>query len=494
MLTSIDLVVLVAYLTLVVVLGLWFARASGQTDEFMAAGRSLPGWAIGLSMFGSYISSISFLANPGNAYGGNWNRFVFSLATPIAAAVAVRWFVPFYRRQGEISAYEHLEHRFGQWARTYAVVCFLLTQVARMATVFYLLALAVAPLTGWRVELTILLTGTLITVYTLCGGIRAVVWVGVLQSIVLLAGPIICILVLLSKTPGGLAGIIETGAAEGKFSLGSFGTSLREPTFWVVLIYGLVINVGNFAVDQSYIQRYITARSDREAAKAVWITALLYVPVAGVFFFIGTALFVFYSAQPELLGSVAKADEVFPRFIATQLPLGCAGLVVAAIFAASMDSNLNSMATLTLCDLYKRYLRPSAGERESMHVLRLSTFAWGAICTAAAVAMTQVASVLDAWWELAGIFSGGVLGLFLLGMISRAGNAAALTAVLVGVLAIVWMTLSTTERWPDQLSHLRNPMHTLMTTVVGTLAILLVGLLLIRWRKKPGNQLAPPDE
>jgi SSS family solute:Na+ symporter len=445
-------------------------------------------------MFGSYISSISFLANPGSAYAGNWNSFAFSLATPIAAAVAVRWFVPFYRRQSEISAYEHLERRFGQWARTYAVACFLLTQVARMATVFYLLALAVAPLTGWRVESTILLTGALITVYTLCGGMRAVVWVGVLQSFVLLAGPAICILVLMSKAPGGLSGIIETGAGEGKFSLGSFGTSLAEPTFWVVFIYGLVINVGNFAVDQSYVQRYMTARSDREAAKGVWITALLYVPVAGVFFFIGTALFVFYSAQPGLLGSVAKADEVFPRFIATQLPLGCAGLVVAAIFAASMDSNLNSMATLTLCDLYKRYLRPAAGERESMHVLRLSTFAWGAICTGAALAMIQVASVLDAWWKLAGIFSGGMLGLFLLGMISRAGNAAAITAVFVGVLGIVWMTLSTADRWPDGLSHLRNPMHSYMTTVVGTLTILLIGLLLAIRRKTAANRPAPPDQ
>ena len=484
MLNTIDLVVLVGYLAIVVGLGFWFARTSGQTDEFMAAGHSLPGWAIGLSMFGSYISSISFLANPGKAYEGNWNPFVFSLATPIAAAIAVRWFVPFYRRQGEISAYEHLEHRFGRWARTYAVICFLLTQVARMATVFYLLALAVAPLTSWRVESTILLTGTLITVYTLCGGIRAVVWVGVLQSMVLLAGPIICILVLLSKTPGGLAGIIETGAAHGKFNLGSFGTSLAEPTFWVVFIYGLVINVGNFAVDQSYVQRYMTARSDREAAKGVWITALLYVPVAGVFFFIGTALFVFYSAQPELLGAVSKADLVFPRFIATQLPVGCAGLVVAAIFAASMDSNLNSMATLTLCDIYKRYLRPSAGERESMNVLRLSTFGWGAICTGAALAMTQVASVLDAWWELAGIFSGGMLGLFILGMISRAGNAAATCAVLIGVLVIVWMSLSPTKNWPESLSHLSNPMHSFMTTVVGTLTILLVGLFLSTGSKR----------
>jgi SSS family solute:Na+ symporter len=284
---------------------------------------------------------------------------------------------------------------------------------------------------------------------------------------------------LLLKTPGGLAEIVRTGVATDKFSLGSFGSSLAgpDPTFWVVFMYGLVINLGNFAIDQSYVQRYITARNDREAAKSVWITALLYVPVAAVFFFIGTALFVFYGAQPELLGST-KADQVFPHFIATQLPIGCAGIVVAAIFAAAMDSNLNSMATLTLCDLYKRYLRPAAGERESMHVLRLSTLAWGAIGTGTALAMIEAKSVLDAWWELAGIFSGGMLGLFLLGLISRANNAAAATAVLIGVLVILWMWLSTTNYWPESLSHLRNPTHGFMTSVVGTLVILLVGLLL----------------
>src|SRR5262245_10580867 len=203
MLHSADLVVLVVYLIVVVGLGLWFARRSRDTEAFMAADRSLPGWAIGLSMFGSYISSISFLANPGNAYAKNWNGFVFSLATPLAAAVAVRWFVPFYRGTGEVSAYEHLEQRFGPWARTYAVICFLLTQMARTGTVVFLLAIAVAPLTGWKVPTTIALVGTLMTVYTMAGGIQAVVWVGVLQSLVLILGPLVCVAAILAKTPGG---------------------------------------------------------------------------------------------------------------------------------------------------------------------------------------------------------------------------------------------------------------------------------------------------
>ena len=175
--TSLDWFILLGYLVTTVAVGLCFHRG-GSVEGFTAANRSLPGWAIGLSMFGSYISSISFLANPGTAYASNWNAFVFSLATPIAAAIAVRWFVPFYRRIGAVSAYEHLEHRFGAWARTYAVVCFLLVQMARMGTVVYLLALAMAPITGWEVQKTILVAGSVMTLYTVLGGIRAVVWTG----------------------------------------------------------------------------------------------------------------------------------------------------------------------------------------------------------------------------------------------------------------------------------------------------------------------------
>jgi SSS family solute:Na+ symporter len=481
---NLDIIVLLAYLVAVVGVGLWFARRSTNTAEYTAAGRSLPGWAIGLSMFGSYISSISFLANPGKAYASNWNAFAFTLATPIGAAIAVRWFVPFYRRSGAVSAYEHLEHRFGLWARTYAVVCFLLYQMARMGTVIYLLATAVAPLTGWPVPTTIVLTGVLMTVYTLAGGIKAVVWTGTLQSIVLIAGTAVCVVVLLTGIPGGPATTVTTGVADGKFSLGSFGTSLYQPTFWVVFVFGLVTHLTNFGVDQSYVQRYITARDDREAAKSVWITTLMYVPVAGVFFFIGTGLYVYYGQRPDLLVPSGAPDKVFPHFIATRLPAGMAGLVVAAIFAASMDSNLNSMATLTLLDLYKRYLRPAASERESMKVLHVSTAIWGALSIGVGLALMQVHTALDAWWNLAGVFSGGVLGLFLLGLVSRRTNkAAAAAAVAAGAIVIVWMSLPSLFEVPNAI---RNPLHANMTIVVGTATIFAVGIIL--------SQLMPPEK
>ncbi len=476
-LSTIDLTIIVAYLAVVVGLGLWLGRNRTTTDEFMAAGRSLPGWAIGLSMFGSYISSISFLANPGKAYDTNWNFFAFSLATPIAAAIAVRWFVPFYRRTGEVSAYEHLEHRFGPWARTYAVVCFLLVQMARTGTIVYLLALAISPLTGWNVVTTIVLTGVVMTAYTFLGGIVAVVWTGVLQSAVLVAGTLICLFSVVFAVPGGFGEIVRVGTAEGKFSLGGFGSSLTDSTFWVVLVYGLAINVGNFATDQSYVQRYITARSDREARKSVWLTALLYVPSAAIFFFIGTGLFVFYRQQPELLGSIAKPDEVLPVFISHELAGGMAGLVIAAIFAASMDSNLNSMATLTYCDLYQRYWNPTASEREAMFVLRAATVGWGVICTCVALAMTRAETILDVWWQLAGIFSSGILGLFLLGFISRrVGSRLAAFSVALGVAVILWATLSQTDHWPTQWDVIRNPFNNLLTIVLGTITILALGL------------------
>ena len=197
-----DLVVLLVYMAGVFALGCWFARKSGKPKEFMAAGRSLPGWAVGLSIFGTYVSSIGFLGNTGKAYGGNWNSWVFGLSLPIAAIIAVRWFIPLYRSGNEISAYYHLEKRFGPWARTYALACYLLSQLARIGTILYLVALALSPLTGWDIKVIILVTGALVTVYTLLGGIEAVIWTDVAQSFVLIAGTFLCMAVVNGNAGG----------------------------------------------------------------------------------------------------------------------------------------------------------------------------------------------------------------------------------------------------------------------------------------------------
>jgi solute:Na+ symporter, SSS family len=510
-LSLIDISVLLVYLAAVVGFGCWFVRKSGTTSEFMAAGGALPGWAVGLSIFGTYLSSNTFLGVPGKAFGTNWNAFVFSLSLPLSAYLAVKYFVPFYRHGNEISAYHHLEKRFGAWARTYVVVCYLLTQVARMGSILFGVGLGLKALTGWPIESIILVTGALVTLYTLLGGIEAVIWTDVVQSLVLMVGAIAIALVLLFDMPEGPRQTFEIASAADKFSLGEWNMDFTSSTVIVVFLYGLFTNLTNFGIDQSFVQRYHTARDARAAAGSVWLGALLYLPIAMLFFFIGTALFSYYQTEPGMLLEVREqvaetlllhdgaattataisekaatlsdadiGDKVLPHFIVHKLPSGLAGLLIAAIFAAAMssiDTSLNSSATIILSDIWKRYLNPDIDEKGSMRVLYGSTIVWGVIGTGVALAMIGVKSVLDAWWTLSGIFAGGMLGLFLLGLIARrAGNAAAATGVTIGILVIVWMTFSPGLK--SLPAALRSPLHTNMTIVVGTLTIFLVGLLM----------------
>lgn len=495
--TTLDAVILAAYFVGTMAIGFWFSRASRSPEGFTAASRSLPGWACGLSIFATYLSSISFLALPGKAYATNWNAFVFSLSLPIAAWIAVRWFVPLYRSTGDVSAYAHLERRFGPWARVYVGIFYLLTQLARVGTVMYLMALPLAVLLGWDIKTVILITGISVTLYAFVGGIVAVIWTDALQAVVLTVGALACLAVLFFGMPGGPGQVFEIAEQHDKFSLGSFGSSLATSTFWVVLIYGLFVNLQNFGIDQSYVQRYVASRSEAEARRSVWLGALLYVPVSAVFFLIGTALFAWHQTHPEDRTEVVQAvaadksvdadkvsdadigDKAFPHFIGKRLPAGITGLLIAAVFAAGMSTvstSLNSSATLVLNDYYIRFVNPSASESQSMVVLRGATILWGALGTGIAFLLIQISSALDAWWTLASIFSGGMLGLFLLGLLSRARNPQAICAVVAGLLVIAWMVVSQTSLWPESWADAASPFEKTLAIVLGTLTILFVGL------------------
>ncbi len=481
--TTLDLVVLAGYFVVTLAVGLAFWKRSRSVAGFTAAEGSLPGWLTGLSILGTYVSSISFLALPGKAFASNWNSFAFSLSIPVAAWVAVRWFLPFYRQGGHVSAYTHLEARFGHWARLYASACYLLTQLARIGTVTYLMALPMHVLLGWDIRMIILVTGVTTTLYTFIGGIVGVIWTDAIQTVILMVGAVLCAVLMVLGLPGGAGQLFSLGLEHDKFSLGSFGPGLGQPTFWVVLVYGIVINLQNFGVDQNYVQRYHTARSDAEARKSIWVGALMYVPLSAVFFFIGTALFAYYTANPDGLPAAyrdpARSDSVFPWFIVSVLPSGVTGLLIASIFAAAMStisSSLNSVSTVFLNDYYLRHVNAHAPERTRMRVLYAATVATGLLGTGLALAMIHVRSALDAWWTLAGIFGGGMLGLFLLGFLSRrAGRAAAILGVAVGVVVILWMSLS--PKWTGTLEPFRSPFHSFLTIVFGTASMLVVGLL-----------------
>jgi solute:Na+ symporter, SSS family len=519
--TVFDFAVLITYFVGTMGIGFYFWSRSRSSEGFTAAGRSLPGWVCGLSIFATYLSSISYLALPGKSFAGNWNPFVFSLSVPIATIVAVRYFIPYYRASQEVSAYALLEKRFGLWARLYVSTFYLLTQIARMGIVMYLMALPMQIIFGWDIYTVIIITGVSVTIYAFVGGITAVIWADAIQAIVLMVGAVVSLTVMLWRIPGGAGRVLELATEQDKFSLGSFELmNVAAPTFWVVLIYGIFINLQNFGIDQSFIQRYIASKSEREAKKGLWLGAILYIPASAMFFFIGTTLFTYYDAQPEQLNEVRHVvaeqrvsrsdpglvgdsytlkvadqaavlddadigDRVFPFFIARELPPGVTGLLIAAIFAAAMSTvstSLNSSATLLMSDFYERFVQPDATDKQRMVALYTSTILWGILGTGMALSLVALTeSALDMWWKLASIFSGGMVSLFLLGMISRrAGNAAASTAVLVGGLVIFWMVFSVTDFWPASLQGLKSPFHSFMVIVVGTLTILLLGIALSR--------------
>lgn len=480
--SNLDILVLFVYIVGVTLFGATFYRKAKTTEGFTAAGRNLPGWAVGLSIFGTYLSSISFLALPGKAYGSNWNAFVFSLTLPFAAWVASKWFAPLYRSTHDISAYAYLERRFGYWARLYAMTFYLLTQLARMGTILFLVALALQGLTGWNIQLVIIVAGMLVTFYTLVGGIEAVIWTDVVQAIVLSVGAVVSAFVLIAGIPGGFSGLLSVAEPLHKFSLGSFSLDLMAPTFWVVFVYGIVINLQNFGIDQSYIQRYQTARSLKDARQSLWVGALAYVPVSALFLFIGTALYAYYQLDANLLPQGVSGDRVFPYFIVHQLPAGLTGLLIASLSAAAMssvDTSINSSATILLTDVYKRIFNPDASDTTQMRFLHVVTLILGITGTGTALLMISIKSALDVWWNLAGIFSGGMLGLFLLGAISRKASAPqAAIAIVAGLLTIMWATLS--RNW----TNYNNMLHPFMTAVIGTLVIFLVGIAFSR-RNEP---------
>ena len=463
----IDIIVFLLFTGGVVAFGCSFFKKKGTSEEFTSAGRSLPGWVVGMSIFATYVSSISYLGYPGKAFSGDWNAFVFSLSIPIASYFAARYFVPFYRSQDSISAYSFLENRFGPWARIYASSCYLLTQIARTGSILYLLALPMNVLLGWHIQTIIVVTSVAIVLYSMLGGMKAVIWTEAIQGIILIGGALVCMFILLFDMPGGPAQTFSIAMEDGKFSLGSFGSSLSESTFWVCLIYGVFTNLQNYGIDQSYVQRYHTAKNEKEAKFSALFGGYLFIPVSAVFFMIGTGLYAFYKVHPGVLPDGVGADYVFPFFIVNELPVGLTGLLIASIFAAGMSTiatSVTSSSTIILTDYYQRF-RKHAGNRERMLVLKLSSVGVGVAGILVAFAFMSVQSALDAWWALASIFSGGMLGLFLLGYISRkARNFDAVLGVVCGVILVCWIVISPF-------------VHANLAIVFGTLLIFLVGFL-----------------
>ena len=471
---SIDLIVFLAYLIFILLLGFFFYKTKRSAKSFILGYGNIPNWVVSMSIFATFVSSISYLALPGSSFSSNWNPFVFSLSIPLASIMAIKFFVPIYRGMKSTSAYFYLEKRFGLWARVYASLCYILTQIVRVGTILYLLAISLNFILGWKINLVIVLTGFFVLLYSLLGGITAVLWTDAIQGIILIVGAIICLILIHLKMPDGPAQIYDVAFNDNKFSLGSFSSSLTESTFWVVFIYGVFINLQNYGVDQNYIQRYLISDSDKKAKTSALMGGLLYIPVSAFFLLIGTSLYAYFS----ILGGLPEeyqimTDKVFPFFIVNYIPAGVSGLLIASIFAAGMSTistSFNSSSTILLEDYYNRLFRKNKSERNSMIFLYTSSLIIAILSICVALAMVNAKSVLDIWWKYASILSGGMLGLFLLGVFTKTDNRSGVVGLFSGIIMIIFLTI-----YPIINQTEEGLAHPYLTIVLGTITIFLTG-------------------
>lgn len=450
-----DYLVVVVYLLGVAAIGLRVARRRKKTtDEYFLANRRIPAWLVGFSIVGTVISSVTFVALPGAAFSNNWRLIVPNLMVPIVLIFVVAFVVPFYRRVVRMSSYEYLEKRFGAFARLYSSTGFLLLRVIDLGFTMLLTGIAVEVIAGWEIRLVILGIGLFTILYTIVGGIEAVIWTDVLQGCVLAAGAVTILAIILFTPEGGPAAVISTAYQGGKFSLGEYSPSWQNlfsdrVVFWVFAISGLMHFGRSYITEPNMVQRYLVARTDRDARRGVLAGLFACVPIWVTFAFIGSCLWAFYqitgaNLPPEVL---QKPDNILPHFIVTQLPAGLIGLILAAILSAAnsnVSSDLNSVATVATQDYFIRAL-PDSSERARLLFGRSMVLIGGLISAGIALLLisARVKALIELVITLGMIFAGGILGLFALGYLTtRATRRGAYIGMAVCLLFILWATIT----------------------------------------------------
>ncbi len=421
----IDYSIVIASILFSIAIGYYFAHRQKGTEQYFAGGRNIPSWAIGMSIFATLISSVTFLAYPGSGYSGNWILLVQGLMVPIVLVCIIGFIVPLFRRVIRLSVYEYFEHRFGRFARFYGSSAFVLGHFSKMGTVLFLVSLAMSRFMNMDIILIIVVLGIAVTALTLMGGIEAVIWMDVIQGFLLILGGVICISILLLRPENGLQDVGAEVVSQVKSA--NYSWDFVDATFWVLAFNGIFYALQKYGTDQTIVQRYITAKSDKAAKRAAYIGVFTSLPVWTLFMIIGMALLVFYRADMgHALPEGLKADEVFPYFISTQLPVGIKGLIIAALAAgaiSSLDSDINCLAAIGVQDYYLK-LRPKAEDKRQLTVGRYIVFIAGiaAIGVSMLYAVWEGEGVLGVVFQLYAIFSAGIVGILLLGLFSKRAN------------------------------------------------------------------------
>jgi len=434
---ALNFTVLVVYLLAMLGVGFYFMRRNKNTNDYFRGGEQVAWWAAGCSIFATMLSSITFMAIPAKAFAQDWVYLVGNLMILVLAPVAVYLALPFFRRIDATSAYEYLEQRFSRPVRLFASGLFTLFHVFRMAIVMSLAGLALATVTPMTAAQCVLAMGILSVLYSTLGGIEAVIWTDTIQAIVLLGGAVLCVILMVSQTQGGIDEFLHLASSADKFRVSNFhlDASSASLALWVVILGALGQNWSSYTSDQAVVQRYMTTSSTRRAAQAIWMAAALAIPASILFFSIGSGLFVFYSQHPEKLDPTFLTDQIFPLFIVNELPVGLAGLIVAGIFAAAqstVSTSMNSTATTLTTD----FLRPFhvfKSERSYFVAARVATLSFGVLGTLLGLLFVHpdIKSLFDQFLRVVGLFMGVLGGLFALGMLTRRCTS---TGALIGVL------------------------------------------------------------
>ncbi len=421
----IDYSIVIASILFAIGIGYYFSHRQKGTDQYFTGGKNIPSWAIGMSIFATLISSVTFLAYPGSGYAGDWILLVQGLMVPIVLVCIIGFIVPLFRRVIRLSVYEYFEHRFGKFARFYGSSAFVLGHFSKMGTILFLVSLAMSRFMNMDIILIIVVLGIVVTALTLMGGIEAVIWMDVIQGFMLILGGVICISILLIRPENGFMNVSSEVISQVKSA--NYSWDFAEATFWVLALNGVFYALQKYGTDQTIVQRYITAKSDKAAKKAAYIGVFTSIPIWTLFMIIGIALLVFFRSEagahvPEGL----KADEVFPYFISTQLPVGIKGLIIAALAAgaiSSLDSDINCLAAIGVQDYYLK-IKPKAEDHKQLRMGRYLVFIAGfaAIGVSLLYAAWEGEGVLGVVFQLYAIFSAGIVGILMLGLFSKRAN------------------------------------------------------------------------
>jgi len=440
-----NIIILIVYFGILAWMGWYFSKRQKNTSDYFKGGGKMSWWLVALSIYGTSLSSITYMAIPAKAYATDWSYMIYNFGMITAVPVVVLLFIPFYRRLNITTAYEYLEKRFNLTVRTLASIAFIIFQIGRIAIVLFLPSIALNIITGFDIFLCIALMGIISLIYTAMGGIEAVIWTDAIQVIVLFGGAILALIFISSSLNDGLMGIISVAGVDGKFQLADTALNLKKPTLITAIIATFFANLTTYGTDQTMVQRYMTTPTKKMAVQSVWAKVLIAIPGGLLFFFIGSALYVFFKSFPEQLSfTISDGDAIFPWFIFTQMPPVLSGLLLSGILAAAMSTvsaGINSAATAYSVDLHYRFgwnKKPN-----NLSIPKTASVICGLTGTVIALMMAtwEISSLWDQFIEILGLIMGSFGGLFLLGMLTKKANGTgALVGIVFSVIAQIWIS------------------------------------------------------